>query len=114
MSAWRRTCAQSSLTVDFGGVGLSLDGFYTSLECIRTWLQWIIQVSSADVQDPPHGDTCLYLSRLITARVCRRTLRSSTVPLMSVQFPKTDSSGRAIRYSTPTKWNSPSNIVTAK
>jgi len=50
---------------------------------------------------------------LITAHVCGCTLRSSTVPLLSVPFHKTAFSGRAFRCTAPTTWNSLPNIVTA-
>ena len=58
-------------------------------------------------------ETPAYLSRLITARVCGRTLRSSTVPRLSVPFHKTTFSRRAFRCTAPTTWNSLPNIVTA-
>ena len=44
VSACRRTCARSSLTVDFGDV--SLDGFHASLGYIRKWVacHWCVMI----------------------------------------------------------------------
>jgi len=47
-----------------------------------------------------------YLSRHIKARVIKRTLRSSTAPLLDKPFTRTDFANRAFRCSAPTVWNS--------
>jgi len=55
-----------------------------------------------------------YLSRHITARDCRCTLRSSTVSLLSVPFHRTNFSRRAFRCTAPITWNSlPHSVITA-
>ena len=50
--------------------------------------------------------TPVYLHRQIAERTCRRTLRSSAVPLLDKPFMRTDFSRRAFRFSAPSAWNS--------